>query len=69
MDGKQKIKALYVNNGDCYKTGNKNGSITEIINHSQEYEDHTDYVYEVKSNGKTFVMVINCPVTVEYEVG
>jgi hypothetical protein len=70
MAEKQKIKALWVNNGDWYMVGIaiSGNEVTEIVNLSQEYEDHTEFIYQVKIGDKVLADVINFPVTVQYEI-
>ena len=42
--------------------------ITEIKNLSQEYPDHSEYIYNIKSNDKLLFQIIDIPVLIEYEV-
>ena len=41
--------------------------VTDIINFSQEYTDHSEYVYEIKSENKPLFSIVNVPVLIEYE--
>ena len=66
-----KIKSIIIPNTARYAVGCKHGNdneITEIVNHSQEFQDHSEYHYQVLSDNKTIADIINCPVIVEYEI-
>jgi len=41
--------------------------ITEIKNLSQEYPDHSEYVYDIKSGDKVIFQIIDIPVLIEYK--
>ena len=63
----QKINSITIINGEGtigYFVGD-NG-ITAIENSSDEYEDHTDFIYIIKKGKAAYKKIINCPVEIEY---
>lgn len=72
---KQEIKRLFVLNGEGqlgeYGVGlpvwDKNERIvTKIIDMSDIYDNHTDFIFEVWAGEQLIGKVINCPVDIRY---
>jgi hypothetical protein len=67
----QKIKSIQIvnqhNNGKLFEVG-KSG-VFEILDKSQEYEDHIHSLYYVTNKaGEMISMIENCPVMIDYDV-
>jgi|GEM_PF-6102195 len=42
--------------------------ITEIRDVSNEYEDHTDWIYDIYADGKLYKSIVNSPVSITYSL-